>query len=119
VAKLELNEAQKIGKRLAKYIVYCCGEGEHYIPLIDRLRKANTRSLLLEAIYILIRYGKLHLKQGLEEVSKQDINNLFQFIRTENKEVVSRFHSSLSTYISTFEVENIHKQERYLLELLS
>ncbi len=118
LAELELQEALKIGKKLAKYFVYSCGEGEHYISLTERLRVANTRSALLEAIYTMIRYGKQHLKQGIKDINKQEVDTIFAFIRTGDKKEVSRFYSALNTYISTFEVEHIREQERYLLELL-
>ncbi len=39
-------------------------------------------------------------------------------VPTGKKKSVSRFHSALSTYISTFEVEHMQEQERYLLEML-
>lgn len=48
---VERKEAQQIGKLLAEYFVYSCGEGEHYVALIDRLRAANTRSTITKAIY--------------------------------------------------------------------
>jgi hypothetical protein len=119
VAKLELHEALKIGRRLAKYFVYQCSEGEHYVPLIDRLRETNTRYTFLEAIYILIRYGEQQLKRVLEDVSKRDIDEFFQFIRTGSIVEISQLYTSLSSCISNFELENMREQERYLLELLS
>jgi hypothetical protein len=116
---LKLNEAQKIGKKLARYFVHTCGEGEHYVPLIKRLRESNTRSSFLEAIYTLIYYGEIHLDQNLEDVNEQEIEQLSQFIRTGNCKEVSLFHSSLSLFIWDIEIKNIHQQERYLLKLLS
>ncbi len=119
VAAVERNEAQKIGKRLAKYFVYSCGEGEHYVGLIERLRAANTRSTIIEAIYVLIRYGTVHLKLELEELDEPKLKQLYQFIQTGSREEVTHFNSSLSTYIWAYEVEKIREQEKYLLELLS
>jgi hypothetical protein len=116
---LELKTAIKISNKMAEYFVYCCGEGEHYVPLMDKLRVANTRSLLQTAVYILLRYGHSHLKQDIENVSQRSIDDLFQFIRIGNRKEVSQFHSSLSTNISRFELKKIREQERYLLELLS
>jgi hypothetical protein len=119
VVVLKLSEAIKTGRKLAEYFVYCCGEGEHYVELINHLRVSNTRSNVLTAICILLRYGRLHLKNGIEGISKKKMEELFHFIREGKKEEVSRFHTSLSTYISTIELEKIREQERYLLRLLS
>lgn len=116
---MERKEAQQIGKLLAEYFVYSCGEGDHYVALIDRLRAANTRSTIIEAIYILIHYGTVHLKLKLEYLHEPKLKQLYQFIQTGSREEVIHFHSSLSIYIWEYEVEKIREQERYLLELLS
>lgn len=118
---MELSEAIQTGRELAEYFVYCCGEGDHYVELIERLRAARTRSTLVEAIYVLIRYGSLHLKHDLQNVNvdRQNIKNLFRFILKGKSDEISQFHSSLSIHIWDFELENIQQQERYLLELLT
>lgn len=116
---MQLHEAKKIGKKLAEYFVYYCSNGEHYVALVDHLREAKTRSEVLTTICILLRYGRLHLKQGIESINRKKMDELYQFIREGNKEEVSRFHSYLITYVSTFELENMRQQERYLLELLT
>lgn len=116
---MEGKEALKIGKKLAEYFAYYCSHGEHYVSLVDHLREAKTRSELLTTICILLRYGRLHLKQGIEDIGQKKMDDLYQFIREGEKEEVSRFHSSLITYISTFELENMRQQERYLLQLLT
>jgi hypothetical protein len=116
---VERKEAHQIGKLLAEYFVYSCGEGEHYVTLIDRLRAANTRSTIIEAIYFLLRYGTEHLKLELEDLHEPKLKQLYQFIQTGSREEVTHFQSSLSIYIWEYEVEKIREQERYLLELLS
>lgn len=118
VTELQLPQALDIGRKLTRYFVYCCGEGEHYVALVERLREANTRSTILEAIYRLIHYGEVCLKYRIDDIDLGNIRGLFRFIKTGAKEDVSQFHSSLSTYIWNFEVEKIREQERYLLELL-
>lgn len=116
---IQLQETLKMGRKLAEYFVYYCSNGEHYVALVDCLREAKTRSELLTTICILLRYGRLHLKQGIDGISQKKLDELYQFIREGKKEEVSRFHSSLITYVSTFELENMRQQERYLLELLT
>lgn len=118
VSGMELKEAIQTGKNLAEYFVFICGEGEHYVALIERLRAVTSRSGLLEAVNILMHYGRSHLNQELESLKQQSIDFLFQFIREGDKSEVSRFYSSLITNIANFEVEKIQEQERYLYELL-
>lgn len=79
MASVDKMEAQKTGKRLAKYFVYACGEGEHYVALIERLWAANTRSAIIEAIYVLIRYGTVHLKLELEELHEPALKAVIPF----------------------------------------
>jgi hypothetical protein len=116
---MELNETIQVSRKLAEYFVYYCGDGEHYVDLVERLREANTRYTLLEAVYILLHYGDRFLKQKMESMSQKKLEDLFQFFRTGDIEKVSHFRSNLIANISTFELEKIHQQEKYLVELLS
>jgi hypothetical protein len=116
---MELKEANKIGEKLAEYFVCYCSEGEHYVSLIDHLREAKTRSEVVTMICILLRYGKVHVKQPLEAISQRKIEELYQFIGNGEITEVSRFHAALISNISMCELENMRGQERYLLELLT
>ncbi|MCH5584697.1 hypothetical protein MK805_06895 [Shimazuella sp. AN120528] len=115
---MELKEAIQAGRELAEYIVYCCGEGEDYVALVDQLRQANTRSALIKAVYLLLCYGDVCLKQKMKGMSQKRLDDLFQFFRTGDIASLSHFRSALIANISTFELEKIHYQEKYLMELL-
>jgi hypothetical protein len=119
VREMELEEALQIGGKLAEYFVYYCGEGDHYVELITQLRAANTRYTLLEAVYILLHYGERSLGKKMDGMSKKRMKELFVFFRTGEIKQVSRFRSTLNNWITTYELEKIHQQERYLVELLS
>ena len=116
---MEFKEAIKTGKELAEYFVYCCGEGEDYVSLIERLRDAKNRTTLAKAVYSLLRYGHLHLKENMKNMNKERLDALFDFISTGEIFEVRRFYSSLVTYISVFEFDNIRKKQTYLMELLN
>ncbi|WP_028776947.1 hypothetical protein [Shimazuella kribbensis] len=107
-----------VSEKLSEYFVYYAGEEVYYVLLMEQLRLASTRSEFLKAVQTLIRFAKLHVKQSVDVVNQNFLDDLLQFIRTGKKEEVSQFRSSLSNYISVFELEKIRKQERYLLELL-
>ncbi|WP_028777045.1 hypothetical protein [Shimazuella kribbensis] len=117
--ELKLEKVIEIANELAEYFVYHCGEGDHYVSLIDKLRESNTRSTLISSIYVLLRYGHIHLEQSMEKMNRRKMESLFHFIKIAKNEEVCRFHSSLITFISAFELEKIRNHERYLLELLS
>jgi polynucleotide 5'-kinase involved in rRNA processing len=119
MSEMELKEAVEAGEKLAEYFVYCCGEGDHYVELVERLREANTRYALLEAVYILLHYGDQYLNQKMGDMNQKRLENLFQFFRTGEIENVSHFRANLVASISMFELEKIHQQEKYLVELLS
>lgn len=119
IPKLNLEKSIEIADELAEYFVYLCGEGDDYVSLIDKIRDSETRASLIKSIYVLLRYGHLHLKQSMEKMNRKKIDSLFHFIKTGEHDEVCRFRSSLITFISAFELEKIREQERYLLELLS
>jgi hypothetical protein len=116
---MKLNQALELAKELAEYFVYSCGEGEHYVPLITKLRGANTRSSMIESIYVLLKYGHVPLKLTLETMNQARMERLFRFIKNGKANEVLRFHSAVTTYIFAFELRKIQEQERYLLQLLS
>ncbi len=116
---MELEEALQTAQKLAKYFVYCCGEGDHYVELVAQLRAADTRYTLLEAVYILLHYGERSLHQKMKNMSRKRMGSLFIFFRKGEIKEVSRFRSTLINWITTYELEKIHQQERYLVELLS
>jgi hypothetical protein len=115
---VELKEAVRASREIAEYIVYCCGEGEDYVSLVDQLREAKTRSALLTAVYFLLCYGDICLNQKMEGMNRKKLELLFRFFQTADITAVSEFRSALIANISTFELEKIHYQEKYLLELL-
>ncbi|WP_028776119.1 hypothetical protein [Shimazuella kribbensis] len=118
-SNVELTETLELAKELAEYFVYLCGEGEHYVPLITRLREAKTRSSIIESIYVLLKYGHLHLKLTMKTMNRVKMERLFSFIKKAKANDVLRFHSAITTYIFAFELGKIQEQERYLLQLLS
>jgi hypothetical protein len=116
---MEWSKAKQTARELAEYFVYYCGEGDDYVPLIEKLREAKTRASLLGSVMILLCYGELSLGEKMEGMNKKRLDNLSQFIQTGDIKLVSQFRSVLIANISTFELEKIYLQERYLIELLS
>jgi hypothetical protein len=116
---MELCQALELAKELAEYYVYSCGEGEHYVPLITKLREAKTRSSIIKSIYVLLKYGHLHLDLNMKTMNRVKMERLFHFIKNGKANEVLRFHSAVTTYIFAIELRKIREQERYLLQLLS
>lgn len=116
---MELCQALELAKELAEYYVYSCGEGEHYVPLITKLREVKTRSSIINSIYVLLKYGHLHLNLTMKTMNRVKMERLFSFIKNGKPNEVLRFHSAVTTYIFAFELRKIREQERYLLQLLS
>jgi hypothetical protein len=116
---MEWDKAEQTARKLAEYFVYCCGEGDDYVSLVEKLREAKHRSALLGSIMILLCYGDVSLGQKMEGMNQKRLDDLSQFIETGDIKLVSQFRSALIADISTFELEKIHLQERYLIELLS
>lgn len=116
---MEWAKVDQFSKYLAEYFVYYCGEGDHYVKLTDQLREVNTRSSLLKAIYMLLKYGEVQCKQKMKGMSPKKLKDLFHFLKTGEIEKISQFRASLVADISTFELEKIHQQEQYLVDLLT
>ena len=101
---------------LAEYFVYNCGGREDYVTLMDQLRKAYKRSLIIKSITNLIDNKTEFTKKCL---SQNNLNRLFRFIQEGNSKEVIIFHRMLTVCISRHELKRIQEQEQYLIELLS
>lgn len=81
---MKLKEAVETSGELVECFVYCCDEGDHYVELVERLRKVNTGCTPLEAVYILLHYGNQYLNQKMEGMNQMRLEKLFRFFRTGN-----------------------------------
>jgi hypothetical protein len=114
----EETEMQAMDEKLAEYFVYYAAESVDYVLMMEQLRLSHTRSDFLQAMERLIVCADIQAEQSGAVLEQTMIDSLLSFIRTADIVQVSEFRSSLSYYISVYELEKIHEQEQYLLELL-
>jgi hypothetical protein len=111
---------KRLGKELAKYLVYCC-EHDDYVTRMDHFRLATSRYSLIEAIYSLYQAGSAVSPQRTKPIRLTDyqIEELCAFIRTKEIQEVKDLHTSMIRDIATFDLEKIHQMEQYIEQLLA
>jgi hypothetical protein len=110
---------KRVGKELAKYLVYSC-EHDDYVTRMDHFRLATSRQMLIEAIYSLYQSGEPVIIQSAKpiQLTADQIEDLCAYIRTKDIHEVKDLHTSMIRDIATFDLEKIHEIEQYIGQLL-